>query len=245
MVCKCAAQSAGRKQKWGPALLPAPTAPSEGSAGLQVWIPKDLFSKSELTSSGVASYQTTPSEEETDRLPDCATRRFACLPTIGAWQSQSRPIFHGPSWVDRSFVPLCSSVRRLPSRVALEEDQLFRRLFPTGPELLRRVSHCRSAEIGPSVTLRFLLSLAGLPVEAGTSVPITLEQCTSPPSRGSEIYVLKPVDNGDIGNNSGNLAESPQSVPVTPPDSARTQESRRCASPSRFAPPPGLACRAG
>ena len=52
-------------------------------------------------------------------------------------------------------VPLCSSVRRLPSRVALEEDQLFRRLFPTGPEKLRRASHCLSAEIGPSVTLRF------------------------------------------------------------------------------------------
>jgi hypothetical protein len=58
-------------------------------------------------------------------------------------------------------------------RVALEEDQLFRRLFPTGPELLRKVSHCLSAEIGPSVTLRSLLALASLPVEAGTSVPIT------------------------------------------------------------------------
>ena len=201
--------------------------------------------KSKFTSSGVASHLTTPSEEETDRLPDCATRGFACLPTIGAWQSQSHPMFRGPSWVNHSCVSLCPSTRGLPNRVAQEEDQLFRRLFPTGSANLRRVPHCLSAEIGPSVTLRFLLALASFPVEAGTSVPITLEQCTSPPSRGSEICVLKPVDNGDIGNNSRNLTESPQSVPVTPPDSARTQESRRCASPSRFAPPPGLACRAG
>ena len=52
-------------------------------------------------------------------------------------------------------------------------DQLFRRLFPTDPEKLRRVPHCLSAEIGPSVALRCLLAVAGLPVEAGTSVPIT------------------------------------------------------------------------
>ena len=116
-----------------------------------------------------------------------------------------------PSDVPRPFLgrQLLRPTLLLPSedfrnRVAREEDQLFRRLFPTGPAILRRVPHCLSAEIGPSVTLRFLLALASLPVEAGTSVPITLEQCTSPPSRGSEKYVLKPVDNGDIGNNSRN-----------------------------------------
>jgi hypothetical protein len=66
------------KQKWGPALLPAPTAPSEGSAGQVVQVPGDLFQKSWLTSSGVASHLTAPSEEETDRLVDCASRRLAC-----------------------------------------------------------------------------------------------------------------------------------------------------------------------
>ena len=85
-----------------------------------------------------------------------------------------------PPDVPRPFLgrPLLRLALLLPSedfrnRVALEEDQLFRRLFPTGATNLRRVSHCLSAEIGPSVTLRSLLSLAGLPVEAGTSVPIT------------------------------------------------------------------------
>src|ERR671919_816877 len=97
-----------------------------------VQIPGDPFQKSWLTSSGVASHLTTPSEEETDHLLDRASRRLARLSTIGAWQSQSRPMFRGPSWVDHSCVSLCSSARRLPNRVALEEDQLFRRLFPTG-----------------------------------------------------------------------------------------------------------------
>jgi hypothetical protein len=41
--------------------------------------------KSRLTSSGVASHPTAPSEEETDHLIDCASRRLACLSTIGAW----------------------------------------------------------------------------------------------------------------------------------------------------------------
>ena len=136
-------------------MLPAPTAPSEGYAGQVVQVPGDLFQKSWLTSSGVASHLTTPSEEETDCLLGCASRRFASLSTIGAWQSQSHPMFRGPSWVDHSCVSLCPSARGLPNRVALEEDQLFRRLFPTGATNLRRVSHCLSAEIGPSVTLRF------------------------------------------------------------------------------------------
>ena len=130
--------------------------------------------KSKLTSSGVASHLTTPSEEETDRPIDCAARRLACLLN---YRCLAEP---KPSDVPRPFLgrlllrpALLLPSEDLRSRVALEEDQLFRRLFPTGPELLRKVSHCLSAEIGPSVTLRSLLAVAGLPVEAGTSVPIT------------------------------------------------------------------------
>src|SRR4030095_11070076 len=111
-------------------------------------------------------------------------------------------MFRGPSWVDHSSRhALLFPPERVPSRVALEEDQLFRRLFPTGPEKPRGVPHCLSAEIGPSVTLRCLLAVAGLPVEAGTSVPITCSQCTGLPSRGSKKCGNWPVDNGDIGNN--------------------------------------------
>jgi hypothetical protein len=85
--------------------------------------------------------------------------------------------------------------------------------------------------------LRFLLSLAGLPVEAGTSVPITLEQCTSAPSRGSEKFRPKPVDNGETGNNRIHSGKPPQSVPLTPLGSARIPASSRVFSSSRFAPP--------
>ena len=115
-------------------MLPAPTAPSEGSAKSQNKVPGEPDLELRLTSSGVASHLTTPSEEETDCLLGCASRRLASLSTIGAWLSQSHPMFCGPSWVDHSCVSLCPSTRGLPNRVALEEDQLFRRLFPTGPE---------------------------------------------------------------------------------------------------------------
>jgi hypothetical protein len=72
-----AAKSALRKmrqalaqKKWGPALLPAPTAPSEGSAGVRNLVknPKaPTRSRSWLTSSGVASDRTAPSCEEPNR----------------------------------------------------------------------------------------------------------------------------------------------------------------------------------
>jgi hypothetical protein len=53
--------------------------------------------------------------------------------------------------------------------------------------------------------------------EAGTSVPITKQPCTCAPSRGSEIFGNKPVDNGDIGNNNWNLPESVRWLPIRSP----------------------------
>jgi hypothetical protein len=183
-------------------LLPAPTAPSEGSAGLHGPDPEGSFPK-------VLAHQLRrrfPSNSSLRRGDRPSNRlRFPKARLPFNYRCLAKP---KPSDVLRPFLgrPLLRPALLLPSedflsRVALEEDQLFRRLFPTGPELLRRVSHCLSAEIGPSVTLRFLLAVSGLPVEAGTSVPITLEQCTSRPSRGSKKFGHKPVDNGDIGNN--------------------------------------------
>ena len=203
-------------------MLPAPTAPSEGSTGFHGPNSEELIPEIQV-------------HQLRRRFPSDNSLRRGDRPFTGLRHPRVRLSFNyrclakpKPSDVPRPFLgqSLLRPALLLPSedfrsRVALEEDQLFRRLFPTGPANLRRASHCLSAEIGTSVTLRFLLGLAGLPVEAGTSVPITLGQCTSPPSRGSEICVLKPVDNGDIGNNRRNLPESPQSVPVTAPDNAR------------------------
>src|SRR3982751_337727 len=117
-------------------------------------------------------------------------------------------MFHGPSWVDHSCVPLCSPSPKSPernpepgNRVALEEDRLFRRLIPTDPEKNPKAhsTACRRrsdlwSPAAPSCRCR----PSG---EAGTAVPITQRQCTARPSRESEKCGEKPVDNGDIGNN--------------------------------------------
>jgi len=76
----------------------------------------------------------------------------------------------------------------LPDRVALEEDRLFRRLFPTGsdknPKALPNACRRRSVLRSPAApSCRFRPS-----GEAGTSVPITWATCASLPSRGSKIF---------------------------------------------------------
>src|SRR5206468_12433163 len=91
--------------------------------------------------------------------------------------------------------------RRRRNRVALEEDRLFRRLIPTDPEKNPKAhsTACRRrsdlwSPAAPSCRCR----PSG---EAGTAVPITHRQCTARPSRESQKWGEKPVDNGDIGNN--------------------------------------------
>ena len=86
------------------------------------------------------STEPLPLARSPSNLLDCAARRFAGLSTVPARhsgtevpRSQNRSVFRGPSWVDHSRVPLCSPHRNASSRVALEEDRLFRRLFPAGP----------------------------------------------------------------------------------------------------------------
>ena len=139
-------------EKWGLALLPAPTAPSEGYAGVRnlVTLPEGSRTRfrSWLTSSGVASHPTAPSEGGAlTGSPNRATRGLACpsnrpgLPRTEILD-QNRSTFCGPSWVDHSCVPLRSRPRKALNRVALEEDRLFRRLFPAGPPSRSRKSLC-------------------------------------------------------------------------------------------------------
>ena len=174
----------------------------------------DPASRSWLTSSGVAFHRTAPSCEEPDRStrlrgPKVRWSFDLSGPASGTEvpRSQNRPVFCGPSWVDHSCVPLRSPnpTRRSGSRVALEEDRLFRRLFPAGPVRTRRLFPILPAEIGPLVTCRFRLPFPA-PGEAGTAVPITQSPCTSLPSRKSEKCGVDPVDNGDIGQICRNLS---------------------------------------
>ena len=180
-------------------MLPAPTAPSEGSAGVRnlvCFCPKAWLTRSRswLTSSGVAFHPTAPSRGGARPIYSTARPEGSLVfrpvqPVLWNPNSrtevlelkapgQSRPMFCGPSWDNLYRVPLCSpssfSPKRLEvrSRVARQEDYLFRRLFPAGPEKNRNSSHCLPAEIGPLVTCRTLLPLPALG-EAGTAVPIT------------------------------------------------------------------------
>jgi hypothetical protein len=137
-----------REKKWGPALLPAPTAPSEGSAGVRsTWsLPENRsrprFSilahqlrrrfppNRSLFRGARPIYQTAPPEGS------LVFRPFR----PGVWnRSPSKP---KPSSVPRPFLgrplsrpaSLTDGPKTVRSRVALEEDRLFRRLFPAGPE---------------------------------------------------------------------------------------------------------------
>ena len=112
------------QKKWGPALLPAPTAPSEGSAGVLNLVDRPFGlptrSRSWLTSSGVASHLTFPLARSPADLLDYVARRLAGLSTDPAWllsfpirkpefsRGQYHPMFRGPSWGNHSCVPLCS-----------------------------------------------------------------------------------------------------------------------------------------
>ena len=112
------------QKKWGPALLPAPTAPSEGSAGVLNLVDRPFGlptrSRSWLTSSGVASHLTIPLARSPADLLDYVARRLAGLSTDPAWllrlpirrpefsRGQYHPMFRGPSWGNHSCVPLCS-----------------------------------------------------------------------------------------------------------------------------------------
>ena len=146
-------------------------------------------------------------------------------------------MFCGPSWDNLYRVPLCSlssfSPKRLEvrSRVARQEDYLFRRLFPAGPEKNRNSSHCLPAEIGPLVTCRTLVPFPALG-EAGTAVPITQAPCTSKPSRKRKIFGNWPVDNGDIGNNSWNDFRCLLRLPICSPCPTST----KCLNRQRYNP---------
>ena len=136
-------------------MLPAPTAPSEGSAGVRNWSvksgdPTGRF-RSWLTSSGVASCSNTLSEEKLSGLLACAARRPACRSIV---QPARRPGIRNFAallgMTAPAFVWLCRSEDR-SSRVALEGRSSLPAPLPDLPLACFRGSTpaaCR-AEIGP------------------------------------------------------------------------------------------------
>jgi hypothetical protein len=173
----CAAFRWEPKKKWGPALLPGPTAPSEGSAGV-----RDLIIRPEgpttrprswRTSSGVAFHHGGPKTRFVVRF---SSRKSLApqFPSAGP-KASATLMFHGPSWtgsLSRGLSPWGGN------RLRKSEHQHFRRLLPTGPEI-RSLRHrperqfslkphsiaCRRRSVLPS--LPHLLAVSGLPVRRG------------------------------------------------------------------------------
>ena len=158
-------------------MLPAPTAPSEGSAGVRNLVDKTFRPTNPLS---ILAHQlrrrfpsnrsllrgAKPTYSSSDPEDHRSFDPFG-LPRTEAL-SQNRPMFHGPSWVDHSCVPLCSHIPRGDTRAAsrlrkIDSSGASSRLAPL--PLPKEPRHCLPAEIGPLVTCR--------PKEAGTAVPIT------------------------------------------------------------------------
>jgi pimeloyl-ACP methyl ester carboxylesterase len=151
-VSRCAVDEA--QKKWGPASLPAPTAPSEGSAGVRDQVPPKRFLILDPGSPAQASLPIVVIQVPKDS--SCRRCSAALLGMIALASRFAR-----------------SAPKSVSGRVALEEDHLFRRLFPAGPgSSPKALSNCLPAEIGPLVTCRTRLPFPAFG-EAGTAVPIT------------------------------------------------------------------------
>jgi hypothetical protein len=99
------------EKKWGPALLPAPTAPSEGSAGVRNLVPGDPFS--------ILAHQLRRRFPSILMKPGGLPLHRCSAALLGSTTLASRFAHHTPEEV-------------LEPRRATE-DRLFRRLFPAGP----------------------------------------------------------------------------------------------------------------
>ena len=179
--------SRGQK-KWGPALLPAPTAPSEGSAGVRNLVDRAFRPTYPLSILAHQLRRRFRSDRPPCEEPGRSTRlrgpkaRWSFGPS-GLLEPQSedlasrenRPMFRGPSWEIHYRVPLRSPrFRRTPGAASRDRKIPLPAPLPGWPrQEPESSSHCLPAEIGPLVTCRFRPAVAGCLVEAGTAVPIT------------------------------------------------------------------------
>jgi hypothetical protein len=207
-------------------------------------------SRSWLTSSGVASHQTAPSCEEPCRFTRLRLPKvrlsfdplgLALLkPSIrrpNISRGQNRPMFCGPSWGNRSRVPLRSpKFRRTPGAASRERQLPLPAPLPGWPRFHFRRSFDNACRRRSDLWSPAASSIrCRLSDEAGTAVPITRLLCTPLPSRGSKIFGNEPVDNGDIGCNRRNFWGFQHAVA----DSARGPRPRL---PFRSPPTTSLMC---
>ena len=160
------------KQKWGPALLPAPTAPSTDMS---------VFA----TRSAEASPSLDPDSPAQASLPTAAAREslaFSSFPSRRKFRLG--PLMLRPKTkqlrCSTALLGMTTSASRFASavpknngcRVAQKEDHLFRRLFPAGhgssPKVLSTA--CRQRSVLWSLPFHLARGPSG---EAATAVPIT------------------------------------------------------------------------
>jgi hypothetical protein len=197
-------------------LLPAPTAPSEGYAGVRNLVDSTLRPTYPLS---ILAHQLRR------RIPSCNSLFRGTRSTYSTtWpesslvvrsarsgrnrdSSQNRPMFRGPSWVNHSCVPLRSpKFRRTPGAASRERQLPLPAPLPGWPRFHFRRSFDNACRRRSDLWSPAASSIrCRLSDEAGTAVPITRLLCTPLPSRGSKIFGNEPVDNGDIGCNRRNF----------------------------------------
>ncbi len=193
-------------------MLPAPTAPSEGSAGVRSTLapPLRIGLRPRFSILAHQLRRRFPSisllpEKGPGSLLECATRGLAALSSSRPARRPSHPKFCGPSWDDHFCVPLCFLTREPENGVAQKEDHLFRRLSRlvlVRPESLAIACRRRSVLRHPAASscrCRPSERLGPLPRSPSSYEP---RFRVAP----SEKCGVKPVDNGDIGNNRWNPA---------------------------------------
>jgi len=189
----------GAQKKWGPALLPAPTAPSEGYAGIRNLVHFGLSAQPDPLS--ILAHQLRRRRPPNNSLFRGARSFYSTAPPEGSLVFRPlRPGILEPKFLEAKTVRCSAALLGEPSIASrfahrrsedLQEPRratgrfLFRRLFPAGPVRTRRLFPILPAEIGPLVTCRARLPFPALG-EAGTAVPITQATCTPRPSRESE-----------------------------------------------------------
>ena len=122
------------KQKWGPALLPAPTAPS---TDMSVFATRSAEASPSLDPDSPAQASLSiAAARESLAFPNFASRKKLHLgplmPRPKTKQLRCSTALLGMTTSASRFAPAVPKNNR--SRVAQKEDHLFRRLFPAGPE---------------------------------------------------------------------------------------------------------------
>ena len=164
-------------EKWGPALLPAPTAPSEGSAGVC-----DLIRRSfTVLNPGSPAQASLPSMIDPKDILTVPRPFLDRTPFASASPGGSAFATEGST---------------LPAPLASWSGMSVQFPLPKKQISFKRSIACRRRSGLPSLVSRR---------RPGTSVPITLLLCAPPRVAQSGFCRPAPVDNGDIAHNRSNL----------------------------------------